>query len=57
MANWVIMSSGGILTQYGPYETEEECEQKCKELREQAYFVNIYFMPVQKGEGDDNGDF
>ena len=44
---WVIFSSFGVLTVYGEFDTEDDCERKCKELREINSHVNVFYFPHQ----------
>ncbi|QOY37642.1 hypothetical protein AWH56_008695 [Anaerobacillus isosaccharinicus] len=45
MGNWAIWSSYGILKNLGEFNSEEECEDKCKELREENKLVNVFYIP------------
>lgn len=47
---WVIFSSWGILSSYGEFDTENDCEAKCKELSEINKHINVFYMPYQLKE-------
>lgn len=43
---WVVLSSEGIIADYGWFESEEACLEKCQKLKS-GYFKDMTYKPLK----------